>query len=122
MRQQLDPAGAEEPDERRPETVERGIAAGQGGQAAVPVPGDEPVDGVGEPAARRRRPRDALGGDLGRQQVELPAAAEHDLGRDEGRSGPLRQAGPAVGADADDRNDQAFGWPRAHPKDGTDPT
>src|SRR5262249_22865028 len=96
VRVDLEPVGADAPRERGADAVQHRVAAGEDCDAVAA--GRELV----EEGLQRRRGRAPPGLDLVRQQLELAGRAHDDVRPAQRLARALAEAGPAVGADADD--------------------
>lgn len=88
------------------DAVEHGVAAGQDGDPAACVRGEQGGDG----GAQGRGPGDPLARALRGQQVELPWAPDQHLGVPQDRPVGVGDTRPAVGAEPDDGDGVRRSW------------
>ena len=89
---------AEQPHQRRADPVEHRVAAGQHADRAAPLGGEQ----AGQGRQQRGGPGDPFGGHVGRQQIELPGAAEDHVRGDQRVLCRTPEVGPPAGAETGD--------------------
>lgn len=105
--------GTEHFGEGPADAVEHRVAAGQDGEPAPGVRGEQAGDG----RPQRRGPWHPLSPAGRREQGQLPLTADENLCVDERRARRVGQSSPSVGADSHDghrRWDGLFGWSESH--------